>query len=116
MFATAGCPAAWLPVTQSTPAITPDVLPEPLHPSTRTAVRLTDLATPWIEPPIVPATWVPCPLQSLVPRPSLIAVKPPPARPPNCECVVRMPVSITYALTPAPVALYVYVVLSGRFR
>jgi hypothetical protein len=29
MLATAGCPAAWFPVTQSTPAITPDVEPEP---------------------------------------------------------------------------------------
>jgi hypothetical protein len=37
MFATAGCPAAWLEVTQSTPAITPEVLPEPLQFSTRTA-------------------------------------------------------------------------------
>src|SRR4029453_10747479 len=44
MFATAG--VAWLFATQSTPAITPAVDPEPLQPSTRTGCSPTDLATP----------------------------------------------------------------------
>jgi hypothetical protein len=46
MFATAGCPAWWLPVTQSTPAITPELSPVPAQVSTRTATRRTLLATP----------------------------------------------------------------------
>ena len=29
MFATAGCPAAWSPATQSSPAMTPDHVPDP---------------------------------------------------------------------------------------
>jgi hypothetical protein len=44
MLATAGFLA--LAVTQSTPAITPAVVPEPLQSRTRTAYRLTFLATP----------------------------------------------------------------------
>jgi hypothetical protein len=74
MFATAGAPAAWLEVTQSTPAITPEVEPDPLQSSTRTGRMVTCLATPYVVPPTVPATWVPWPLQSVVPRPSLIAL------------------------------------------
>ena len=54
MFATAGL-MRW-PVTQSTPAITPDVEPEPLQLSTRTANSRTLLATPYVDPPIVPDT------------------------------------------------------------
>lgn len=45
-LATAGCPAAWLAVTQSIPAITPEVLPLPAQSSTRTATSRTPLATP----------------------------------------------------------------------
>ena len=37
---------------------------------------MTCLATPYVVPPVVPATWVPWPLQSFVPCPSFIAVKP----------------------------------------
>jgi hypothetical protein len=44
MFATAG--VEWFALTQSTPAMTPDVDPEPLQPSTRTGCNSTDLATP----------------------------------------------------------------------
>src|SRR5262245_1890652 len=106
MFATAGCPARWLPVTQFTPAMTCAYVPEPLQLSTRTAVRLTDFATPYVVPPIVPDTCVPWPLQSSADPPS-ISSTPLVARPPNCVCVKRMPVSITYAFTPAPVAVYV---------
>ena len=46
------------------PAMTPEVEPLPLQFSTRTATRLTPLATPYVEPPTVPATCVPWPLQS----------------------------------------------------
>ena len=41
------------------PAITPDVEPLPLQPSTRTGTIETDFATPNVEPPIVPETCVP---------------------------------------------------------
>jgi len=44
MFATAGL--AWLLVTQSTPAITPALEPEPLQLRTRTGCSVTPLATP----------------------------------------------------------------------
>ena len=46
MLATAGCRADGCAVTQSMPAITPDVEPEPLQLSTRTAISGTPLATP----------------------------------------------------------------------
>ncbi len=45
MFATAGLDGV-LGVTQSMPAMTPEVLPLPLQSSTRTATSLTSLATP----------------------------------------------------------------------
>jgi hypothetical protein len=93
MLATAG--RTRCAVTQSTPAITPDVVPEPLQESTRTGCSVTDLAIPYVVPPIVPATCVPCPLHSFVPWPSLTAEKPLPMRPVNWVCVARMPVSIT---------------------
>ena len=93
MFATAGL--TWFWVTQSTPAITPVVVPEPLQPRTRTAWIVASLATPYVVPPIVPATWVPWPLQSVVPLPSLIAVKPLLTRPVNSWCDASSPVSIT---------------------
>jgi hypothetical protein len=57
MFATAGL-VCW-PATQSTPAMTPALVPDPLHPSTRTATRFAFFATPQVAPPTVPATWVP---------------------------------------------------------
>ena len=59
MFATAGAPAAWLAVTQSMPWMTPEIGPLPWQLSTRTATRLTPLATPYVDPPTVPATCVP---------------------------------------------------------
>jgi hypothetical protein len=62
MFATAGF--TWFAVTQSTPAITPLVVPLPLQSRTRTAYSVTLLATPHVVPPTVPATCVPWPLQS----------------------------------------------------
>ena len=57
MLATAG--RTRLAVTQSTPAITPALEPDPLQESTRTAKRVTLLATPKVDPPTVPETWVP---------------------------------------------------------
>ncbi len=90
-------------------------MPEPLQSSTRTATRATAFATPHVVPPTVPATCVPCPWQSSAAPPST-ASKPLLARPPKSSCVTRIPVSITYALTPAPVASYVYVPSSGSSR
>src|SRR4029453_13964108 len=57
MFATAG--VEWFARTQSIPAMTPDVDPEPLQPRTRTGCSSTDLATPQMEPPTVADTCVP---------------------------------------------------------
>ena len=102
MLATAGAPAAWSAVTQSTPAITPLMVPEPLQSRTRTATRSTFLATPYVVPPTIPATCVPWPWQSWPFRPSATASKPTRARlrfdrgvRVNWRWVVRMPVSIT---------------------
>jgi hypothetical protein len=54
-------------------------------------------------PPTVPATCVPCPLQSvLAARDELYTLL---ARPPKWVCVVRMPVSMMYAYTLTAVAL-----------
>jgi hypothetical protein len=102
MFATAGWPAWWLAVTQSTPASTPENEPLPAQLSTLTATSLTPLATPYWEPPTVPATCVPWPLQSVL-VPSPVVLVPHVARPPKSWWEVRMPVSMMYAVTPAPV-------------
>ena len=87
------------------PAITPEFEPEPWQSSTRTAWSVTCLATPYVVPPTVPATCVPWPLQSFVPFPSPTKSAPLPTRPANSWCVARMPVSMMYAFTPAPVWL-----------
>ena len=116
MFATAGCPAAWLPVTQSTPAITCDHVPLPWQSSTRTATSETLFATPYVALPTVPATCVPWPSQSLASVSLSMKSYPLEARPPKFVCVRRTPVSMMYAFTPAPVALYAYALSSGRFR
>src|SRR5207247_1867775 len=103
MLATDG--GTWFEDTQSTPATTPEFVPEPWQLRTRTACSVTDLATPYVVPPVVPATCVPWPLQSFVPFPSPTKSAPLPIRPENCWCVARMPVSTMYAFTPAPVWL-----------
>src|SRR5262245_57066743 len=100
MLATAGF--VWLAVTQSMPATTPAVEPEPEQLNTRTAYSITFLATPKVLPPTVPATCVPWPLQSLPFCPSLTASWPTDARPPNSLCEIRMPVSMMYACAPLP--------------
>src|SRR3712207_4089577 len=79
MLPTAGL--TWLLATQSTPAITPAVVPLPAQSSTRTAIRLAALATPCVVPPTVPATCVPCPLQSLALPPAVTASYPVLTRP-----------------------------------
>src|SRR5215213_5318652 len=56
MLATAG--RIRLRRTQSTPAMTPEFEPEPLQYSTRTGCSVTVSATPYVVPPIVPATCV----------------------------------------------------------
>ena len=93
MFATER-PATRFDVTQSTPAITPEFDPEPWQLRTRTACSVTCLATPYVVPPVVPATCVPWPLQSFVPCPSPTKSAPLPTRPVNCWCVARIPVSM----------------------
>ncbi len=80
MFATAGLMAFW--VTQSTPAMTCELVPLPLQLSTRTPTSCTPLATPNEEPPTVPATCVPWPWQSSAEPPSM-ASNPLVARPPK---------------------------------
>ncbi|MNY51728.1 hypothetical protein D3C86_1873440 [compost metagenome] len=75
----------------------------PAQSSTRTGTRLTPLATPQVVPPTVPATWVPWPLQSLVPLPSPTKSAPGSRRPVNSEWSGRMPVSTMNAVTPAAV-------------
>jgi hypothetical protein len=72
------------------------------------------LATPYVEPPTVPDTCVPWPLQSLAGPQGMIASKPGTARPPKSWCEYRMPVSMMYAFTPAPVFVYEYVPDRGR--
>src|SRR5215218_7496032 len=105
MLATAG--DLWLAVTQSTPAMTPEFGPEPPQSITRTATRSTLFATPYVLPPTVPDTCVPWPLQSAAEPPGVISSTPVTARPPNSEWANRMPVSMMYAVTPAPVEPYV---------
>src|SRR5213595_312595 len=90
MFATAGL--TWFADTQSTPAITSELRPMPAQLNTRTPWRETPFATPYVAAPIVPATWVPWPLQSspVTPRASYTLS----ARPPNSGCSVQIPVSM----------------------
>jgi hypothetical protein len=92
MLATAGRTAFW--VTQLTPEMTPAVVPPPVQLSTRTPTSFTDFATPYVEPPTVPATCVPWPLQSVALLSLSMKSCPLTARPPNWLCVVRMPVSM----------------------
>jgi hypothetical protein len=113
MFATA-LPFVWFAVTQSMPAMTPDHVPLPEQLRTRTATMFTLFATPYVEPPMLPATCVPWPLQSFPFRPSPTVSVPTEARPPNSPWLARIPVSITYAVTPTPESVYVYVPLRGK--
>ena len=55
-LATAGVPVAWSLIAQLIPEMTFDIAPLPRQLSTRIGTNLVDLATPVVEPPIVPAT------------------------------------------------------------
>src|SRR5690606_16854362 len=79
MFATAGL--MWLAATQSMPAMTEELLPDPAQLSTFTPYSRTCLATPKLVPPTVPATWVPWPWQSVLDPPAKFTTCC--ARPPN---------------------------------
>ena len=70
-LATAGF--TWLARTQSTPVITPELVPEPSQPSTRTGWTTALSAMPYVAPAAVPATCVPCPLQSVALPPAVTA-------------------------------------------
>jgi hypothetical protein len=93
MFATAGFTA--FAVTQSMPATTCAVVPEPEQLSTRTPTICTPLATPYASPPTVPATCVPWPLQSFASLSLSTASRPLTARPSKSSWVTRTPVSMT---------------------
>jgi len=56
---------------QSRAAITPEYAPRPSQLRSRIGTTVAFLAIPYWVPAAVVATWVPCPLQSIVPRPSL---------------------------------------------
>ncbi|GAA3044666.1 hypothetical protein GCM10020229_64800 [Kitasatospora albolonga] len=99
-LATAGL-TAFL-VTHSTPETTPAVVPEPLLSSTRTPTTLAALATPYLVPAMVPATWVPWPLPSWATASLSTKSQPLAARGARSVWLIRTPVSITYAVTPAP--------------
>ena len=100
-FATAG-PLTRFRRTQSIPAMTPLSGPDPEQSRTFTGVITAFLATPYVAPAIVPATWVPCPLQSVVPSVLSIDDEPGPTRPPNSPMFACTPVSNTYTVTPCP--------------
>jgi hypothetical protein len=51
--------------TKFRPWITPEFVPAPSASRTFTATRETALATPYVAPPIVPATWEPWPFSSV---------------------------------------------------
>lgn len=92
---------------QSKPAMTSEVNVDKLQANTFTGTMVTPFATPETVPPRMPDTWVPWPLQSCTPRPSPKSMNAPaPTRPWNSTCVVLIPVSMTYAVVPTPVEVY----------
>ena len=103
-LATAGAPAGWSAITQLAASRKTEIGRVNEHPATLTGTIVAALATPHVAPPIVAATWVPCPTQSPL-EPS--NDQPRLARPPNSTWVLRTPESITYTVTPAPVVVVV---------
>ena len=95
-FATAGTAGAscLCCATQSSAATTSDELPFPEQSSTRTATIRAPLATPYVAPPTVPATCVPCPWQSVAVPPDVTKSMPATARPPKSTCDWLTPVSM----------------------
>ena len=77
-----------------------DVRPSPAQLSTRTPCSDTPLATPYVAPPTIPATCVPCPWQSSPVRPNASYTLS--ARPSKSAVSVQIPVSMMYTFTPAP--------------
>ena len=67
MLTTAFCAFVWSVRTQSMPAFAIAVVPDPHEFRMRTGTMVTALATPVTEPPMIPATWVPCPSLSTFP-------------------------------------------------
>ena len=64
MFTTAGVPKLWSATIQSIASTRMLVTVLPLHESAFTGTIEAPLATPYVVPAAMPATWVPCPLQS----------------------------------------------------
>src|SRR5512137_2790856 len=93
-----------LEVTHSTAATSQDTDPAPKQLMALTGTISTPLATPTVRPPMMPATQVPWPSQSAVPRPSPTRSTPASTRPSNSTCPAINPVSTTYTVTPSPVA------------
>jgi hypothetical protein len=121
MFATAmsllESPSVRVAVTQSMPQITCDQLPLPLELSTLTAYTLVPGAIPTtpapvFRAPIVPATWVPCPLSSSALVPGLTQSVPLAAF--RSAWPSWMPVSIT--ATFAPLACRTAVLVAAPIR
>ena len=92
MLATAGRMA--LAVTQSMPWTMSVVVPLPAQLSTRTPTIRTPLATPYCDPPTVPATCVPCPWQSVESLSSLDGVAAVARAPAEVVWLIRIPVSM----------------------
>mmetsp|Transcript_27272 Transcript_27272/g.76148 ORF Transcript_27272/g.76148 Transcript_27272/m.76148 type:complete len:373 (+) Transcript_27272:492-1610(+) len=98
--------------TQSRPATTSLMEPEPAQSSTRTPTTRAPLARPTVRPTAVAATWVPCPSQSAAsPSPSTKSgpttarlPPPPPPQGANSWWLPRRPLSTTYTVTPSPPA------------
>src|SRR5437899_6578240 len=76
--------------TQFTPAMTPELVPDPLQLRTRTATSATPFATPYVAPPTVPETCVPWPLQSWPSCPSPTASDPMLSPPRTSLCGVSL--------------------------
>src|SRR5689334_1934172 len=85
-------------VTHSTAAIAEADVPLPAQSSHFTPCNRTLFATPYVVDPIVPATWVPWPMQSVLLE--SIPLKSKLARPPKSGCEGVIPVSMMYACTP----------------
>ena len=102
--------------TASIPLMIPDVDPFPSQPSTFIGTIVTWLAIPTLVPPIVPATCVPWPTQSVVPSDWSTEENPDLTLPASSGCVASTPVSITKTVTPEPVEGGVNTLSAGSDR
>ena len=103
-LATAGARPLRSCSTASIPLRISEVVPRPSQRNTLIGTIVTLLATPTLLPPMVPATCVPWPVQSVVPSDWSTEENPVLTRPANSGCVASTPESMTKAVTPAPVA------------